>query len=443
MTTVFDLVGKIGLDGIDGVNKDIDGLKGKLATGLGTAAKTVGVGLLAAGTAAIGMGVASVKSFAETGDQLQKLAIKTGFSTEALSELKYAADLSGSSIEGIQTSVRKMQMTIVDAGDGMSTATDAFDKLGLSIEDISKMTPEEQFSAITSALADITDPTQKAALSMDIFGKSGTDLLPMLEGGAEGLNAMRQEAKDLGLVMSQEDADAAAEFNDSLTKIQGAFSGLMNQIARGVLPALKPLITAFQDLITALPIEEIAKLIAGLLPPLVDLMLRLLKAIPVDVMIKFVTSALNPMLKILESLLPILEPILLIFGNLLEILTPVLNVLTPILELLAKAIAFVIELALKFAPVTSVLNLLTGKKLDFSLPSFGSIPSFASGGIVTSPTLAMVGEAGPEAVIPLNQISGTRVGNQQINLFIDGEQVTTVIERRMNNKLTLQNVTGY
>jgi hypothetical protein len=70
-----------------------------------------------------------------------------------------------------------------------------------------------------------------------------------------------------------------------------------------------------------------------------------------------------------------------------------------------------------------------------------NVPGMASGGIVTSPTLAMIGERGPEAVIPLGQISGT--GNQQINLYIDGEQVTSVIEKRMNNSIRLQEVPAY
>jgi SLT domain-containing protein len=67
-------------------------------------------------------------------------------------------------------------------------------------------------------------------------------------------------------------------------------------------------------------------------------------------------------------------------------------------------------------------------------------PAYANGGIVTSPQLAMVGEAGPEAIIPLSQLGS---GEQIINLFIDGEQVTNVIERRMNNRVRLQEVTGY
>lgn len=81
------------------------------------------------------------------------------------------------------------------------------------------------------------------------------------------------------------------------------------------------------------------------------------------------------------------------------------------------------------------INLGTVGRLDLS-----GIKAYASGGIVTSPQLAMVGEAGPEAIIPLDQMGS---GEQIINLFIDGEQVTNVIERRMNNRVRLQEVTGY
>ncbi|MCK5020858.1 MAG: hypothetical protein KAS32_27810, partial [Candidatus Peribacteraceae bacterium] len=162
--------------------------------GIGISAKKMGVAMTAVGVAAIGMGVASVKAFAAAGDEVQKMALRTSFSTEALSELKHAAELSGASLNTIEKASKKLSKAMVDASDGLETYKRAFDKLGLSTADLMKLSPEEQFNAVSQALADLENETLKVALAQDLFGRAGTQLLPMLEQGAEGIKDMRQEA---------------------------------------------------------------------------------------------------------------------------------------------------------------------------------------------------------------------------------------------------------
>ena len=147
------------------------------------------------------------------------MALRTGFSTETLSELRVAADLSGTSLKSMETGVRKMQRTISEAGEGVALATDALDKLGVTTDDLAGKSPEEQFELLTNALAGLTDQNEKVAVAMDVFGKSGVDLLPMLASGKEGLDAMKQKAHDLGLVMDQEAAEKAAKLTLSLIHI--------------------------------------------------------------------------------------------------------------------------------------------------------------------------------------------------------------------------------
>ena len=123
------------------------GLKeaGKSAGGFSGVLKGLGIGIAAVGTAAVGAGVAAVTSFANAGDEIQKMALRTGFSTEALSELKYAAELSGASLSTVETGIRGMANFLQMVDQNSLAAVDSMNKLGLSVEDIQGLSPEETF----------------------------------------------------------------------------------------------------------------------------------------------------------------------------------------------------------------------------------------------------------------------------------------------------------
>ena len=231
-------------------DKGIKGLTGRMG-GLKTAA--IGVGI-AAGAAAVG-GIAafaksSISAFAQAGDEVQKMSLRVGFSTEALSELKHAAELSGTSLGSLENGVKRMQRTILDAENGLSTAVDAFEMLGVEMADVESKSPEEQFTLLSNALADVEDASRRSALAQQVFGRAGTQLLPMLAAGKDGLAAMRQEAHDLGMVFDQDAANSAAEYNDSLTRLQGAFQGIQFAVGEALIPVLIPLIEKMTQIAT-------------------------------------------------------------------------------------------------------------------------------------------------------------------------------------------------
>ena len=201
----------------------------------------------AAGAAVAGVGAISVRTFANMGDELQKAAQRTGFSVEALSELRHAAELSDASLEGLETSVRRMQSTIYDATQGVGASVTALTALGVSVDQLASRSPEQQFDVLTRALAGVEDATTRAALAQDVFGRSGTDLLPLLAGGTDALDAMKREARELGLVFSAESADSAAAFNDSLTSLKGALTGIQIAIGSALAPMLTQLATFLKD----------------------------------------------------------------------------------------------------------------------------------------------------------------------------------------------------
>lgn len=193
-----------------------------------------GVGAAAAGTALIGL----AKSSADTGDNFHKMALRTGASTEALSELAFAAEQSGSDIDTVERGFKGMARTLLNAERGLSTATDSLSMLGIDFAQLQGLKPEDQFTLIAQKISEIPDATQRAGLSMQIFGKAGADLGPLLQEGASGIAKLRQEASSLGRTVTQEEANKAAAFTDSLNRLMSISASFGRQIGSAVIPYL-------------------------------------------------------------------------------------------------------------------------------------------------------------------------------------------------------------
>jgi hypothetical protein len=207
----------------------------------GQSVTAAGQRMLLGGTTLLGALAGSAKVFAGMGSQLADMSVRTGISVEALCEFGYAAEMSGADLDVFEGGVRKMQKTITEAASGSEAAQDALVGLGLSIANLRRLSPEQQFMRIADRLARIPDPTQRAAAAMKIFGKSGTKLLPMMTGGATGLEAMRKKARDLGLVMSGEDAAAADELGDTLDTLWKSLKMAVATIGAALAPILTDL----------------------------------------------------------------------------------------------------------------------------------------------------------------------------------------------------------
>lgn len=208
---------------------------GGLASGFG---RTIGkLGGIASLVGVGGLG-AMVKGAIDAGDRLQKLGKQTGLSTEFLSEMRRAADLSGTSLETVAGSIKKMQRAAVEAQDGTATYADAFDKLGLNVGEFLSLTPDQQFNAMADALSKIEDPAQRTAISMDIMGRSGSELIPLMEGGAAAIDKVRDASREAGESLTQNQVDKMADVNDALRNLQGPLNGLANTLATQLSPAL-------------------------------------------------------------------------------------------------------------------------------------------------------------------------------------------------------------
>lgn len=212
--------------------------------------KSYGAGLAAAGgaaTAAFGTVAGAIgsaaMSFAETGSELADMSARTGIAADSLSALGYAAKLNGSNLGELEGSIRKMQKAIGDAAGGSKVAAEKLESLGLSADKLLKLSPDQQFAAIAAEIAKIDDPTLRASAAMEIFGKSATRILPLIQSDIVGTIA---EAKRLGLVMSVDDANAADALGDAIDTLKTSFAAIYNSIGAAVAGPL----TAFAKVAT-------------------------------------------------------------------------------------------------------------------------------------------------------------------------------------------------
>lgn len=203
----------------------------------GSAVRGIGMQLTALGVGIVAPLGFAAQSFAETGSALADMSARTGVSVETLSELGYAAQQSGSSLEDVEKSVRTMQRTIAAAVGGSEQASQALSRLGLSAEVLAGLNPAQQFEAIALALHGIPDPTARAATAMRVFGKSGTNLLPMIA----DLGALRGEARRLGVVMSGGQAQAADALGDAFDRVRATLGAVTTAVGTALAPVLTDL----------------------------------------------------------------------------------------------------------------------------------------------------------------------------------------------------------
>lgn len=201
----------------------------------------VGKQLATLGAAATVPLLAAVKTFADAGSGLYDMSLRTGIAVEALGELSYAAKLSGAEMGTLENGIRKMQKTLVDAASGSKGAADAFANIGLDASKLGGMSPDQQFIAIAEAISKIQDPTQKAAAAMEIFGKSGTMLLPMMDEGAAGLAKMGEEARNVGAVMSTDAAMSADALGDAMDAMHKTLTSVVLTVGAQLAPAITTL----------------------------------------------------------------------------------------------------------------------------------------------------------------------------------------------------------
>ena len=200
------------------------------------------IALTAIATAAVAMAAQFVLSFSEVGDSVEKMAERTGLAAEEVSGLMVAAEMAGTSIDTIDTSIKIMQKNMEVAADGSSNLGISMAALGVTMyEDFPGMETAEQFEYLAQQIGAIEDPATRTQAAMAAFGKSGADLIPLFEDGSFSIEEMVQKAKDLGYSFDDLSAAKAAELNDKMGEVKlmmvGAGLAIGEQLAPYVIEA--------------------------------------------------------------------------------------------------------------------------------------------------------------------------------------------------------------
>lgn len=228
----------------------INSLEGSMAKNVagGMAMFTAGLAAVQGALAAVGGAISSVKQAFDEMDQVADTAARLGTSSDSLVALGYAAQMSGSSAETLNGALEKMQNLIGEGAAGNETAAKAFAQLGLTIAELKGMSADQAFAAIAEQMQGVGSATDRTKIAIDIFGRTGGELVQLLGQGAEGLNAMGAEAEGLGLLMGGA-REGVSSVNDALDKMRAAWRAFVQQVAVLVAPAITAIANALATVV--------------------------------------------------------------------------------------------------------------------------------------------------------------------------------------------------
>lgn len=230
-----------------------------LKAGLNDAERTVStkadamaasIGKIGAAFAALGV-VSTLKNMTveaiNSADAFDEMAEKTGVSVERLSSLAYAAKINGATVDDLGTAIRSLSNKMAESVDPTSRSAAMFDGLGVSTRnaDGTLRNVDDVLTDLSGAFASMEDGAAKSALAVDIFSRSGLNMIPVLNKGRDGLAELRQEAERMGAVIGTDMAKQAEQFNQNIDRLNTLSGTLGKTIANALVPELNKLINEF------------------------------------------------------------------------------------------------------------------------------------------------------------------------------------------------------
>jgi len=207
---------------------------------------------------AIGGAIEGVFAGISRGGEFDDLSKRIGVSVETLSSLELGARTSGVSIEGLGTGIQMLSRNMVEAATGSKEAQAGFASLGIAVTDANGRlkSSEEILLQIADQFAGAEDGAAKTAIAMQLLGRSGAQLIPFLNEGADGLRKWQELSAKLGLNLTGELTSAMDSIGDSTGVFMAAVEGVQNQLAIGMAPALAAAGTELVELVSSLGIGE-------------------------------------------------------------------------------------------------------------------------------------------------------------------------------------------
>ncbi len=209
----------------------------------GRQVRFVGYQLTGMATAVLGPMAAMVAEFTRAGNEIDKVSRSTNLAVDTLQELTHAAEqLSQAGVRDLEVAFRNLSRVMMGAEETSAAGAEALNKIGLSIEQLRGLSPEQQFMMAADAISRYEDEATQAAAAQAIFGRSATRILPMLQAGREGIQQLRDEAHELDIVMSEENTVAAAKLTDELDKLLKVVRAAGRAVAAELVPMIVRLV---------------------------------------------------------------------------------------------------------------------------------------------------------------------------------------------------------
>ena len=386
---VNGLANALGISLPPGLQTAVDKLDGFSASG--AAAVTVVGGL-------VGALASSTMDMSKTADDLLTLSTQTGLTTDQLQEFEYASELVDVSTDTLQGSLVKLTNNMQTAATGTGSAAEAFKTLKVKVADSQGHLKNnyDVFLQTIDALGKMKNETERDALAMDIFGKSATDLNPLIEAGSGKLKELAEQAHEVGYVVDNETLQSFGELDDAMQKLdkQG------DAVKRSFAEALLPIITAFVDVITAIPTPVLTAVIA--ITSIATVVLLVVKAVnelqgPAGVVSRIINDSLTPLDKLYIKVLAIVAAV------------------TALVAVIAVLIG-------KGGELTSAMGSITSATTGTMRSANSSVPRYATGTRNARGGMALVGENGPELV---NLRGGEHIyTNGQTRSLLGGDSIS-------------------
>ena len=185
----------------------------------------------------------------EADDRLQKLSHRLKVSTDWLSQMQYAAASGGVSFETFAMGVQRMTRRLAEAAKGGGEAQGAIKELGLDLNALMQMRPEDQFYAIATALDSVQNGSDRVRLAMRFFDTEGVALLQMIEGGGDALRKWEQKADKAGATLKQQVAENAAKASDAILDLNKEIDRIKNNFVRNFYPTIEAVARTAADVL--------------------------------------------------------------------------------------------------------------------------------------------------------------------------------------------------
>ena len=208
--------------------------------------------LLAASTTVGGAIIGMAKSTADYGNTAAKTARSVGMDAEEFQKLSYAAKYAGVDQQKLSASMVRLNKNIVAAAGGSKAAQQTFKDVGINLKDSAGnlRAPNEILADIADVFSSTEDGAGKTALAYELLGRSGADMISLLNGGSAGLKTMGAEAERMGLVISNDAAHASEDFCDNLDRVTDSIRGVVFQMGAAMMPAINNTAIKIKEVIT-------------------------------------------------------------------------------------------------------------------------------------------------------------------------------------------------